>query len=211
MQAQLGVIFAIDGVLFDTDALYEAIEENNKKVNKRLPRSICNKHAPALQVSQSELEALKKLPIRVGYMSHHDPIIIREMLKQRIGVQQNWSSLLSLADITENDFGWFAGSKFITTNAGTLSADVNHLTNQALPINDQEVVQLKAARDSKLDTGAKMIGIVNTMDNFERLEANDIDAYFALWAVKEWPQETVMSERGVESFIDVLALIEKML
>lgn len=92
-----------------------------------------------------------------------------------------------------------------------MSADVNHLTNQALPNNDQEVVQLKAARDSKLDTGAKMIGVVNTMDNFERLEANDIDAYFALWAVKEWPQETVMSERGVESFIDVLALIEKML
>ncbi|KRN77809.1 hypothetical protein [Weissella minor] len=210
MQAQLGLVIAIDGVLFDTDALYDAIDENNKKVNKRLPRSICNKYVPALQVPQSELETLKKYPIRVGYMSHHDPIIIREMLNQRSGVRQNWSSLLSLADITENDFGWFAGSNFITTNAGTLSPDINHLTNQAVPNNDQ-VSQLKAVMASELSAGAPMIGVVNTVADFKLLEANNIDAYFALWAVKERPQEALINERGVESFSDVFALIEKIL
>lgn len=205
MQAQLGVVFAIDGVLYDTDALYEAIEDNNQKVNKRLPRSICNKYVPALQVSQSELEALKKFPIRVGYMSHHDPIIIREMLNQRSGVQQNWSSLLSLADISENDFGWFAGSKFITTNAGTLSIDVNHLTNQAIP-NDDQVRMLTEAIKSQLNEGAPIIGIVNTPEDFKLLEKNGVQAYTALWAVKE-PDS--VQERGLESFTDVLALLEK--
>ncbi|MBS0949444.1 hypothetical protein JK159_03490 [Weissella minor] len=205
MQAQLGVVFAIDGVLYDTDALYEAIEENNKKVNKRLPRSICNKYVPALQVSQSELEALKKFPIRVGYMSHHDPIIIREMLNQRSGVQQNWSSLLSLADITENDFGWFAGSKFITTNAGTLSVDVNHLTNQAIS-NDDQVRMLTEAIKSQLSVGAPIIGIVNTPEDFKLLEKNGVQAYTALWAVKD---PASVQERGLESFTDVLALLEK--
>lgn len=205
MQAQLGVVFAIDGVLYDTDALYEAIEDNNQKVNKRLPRSICNKYVPALQVSQSELEALKKFPIRVGYMSHHDPIIIREMLNQRSGVQQNWSSLLSLADITENDFGWFAGSKFITTNAGTLSIDVNHLTNQAIP-NDDQVRMLTEAIKSQLNEGAPIIGIVNTPEDFKLLEKNGVQAYTALWAVKE---PASVQERGLESFTDVLALLEK--
>lgn len=205
MQAQLGVVFAIDGVLYDTDALYEAIEDNNQKVNKRLPRSICNKYVPALQVSQSELEALKKFPIRVGYMSHHDPIIIREMLNQCSGVQQNWSSLLSLADITENDFGWFAGSKFITTNAGTLSIDVNHLTNQAIP-NDDQVRMLTEAIKSQLNEGAPIIGIVNTPEDFKLLEKNGVQAYTALWAVKE---PASVQERGLESFTDVLALLEK--
>lgn len=205
MQAQLGVVFAIDGVLYDTDALYEAIEDNNQKVNKRLPRSICNKYVPALQVSQSELEALKKFPIRVGYMSHHDPIIIREILNQRSGVQQNWSSLLSLADITENDFGWFAGSKFITTNAGILSIDVNHLTNQAIP-NDDQVRMLTEAIKSQLNEGAPIIGIVNTPEDFKLLEKNGVQAYTALWAVKE---PASVQERGLESFTDVLALLEK--